>query len=150
MKLSFFNNKDCWAGLMFAGTGAAAMFIARTYPAGTALRMGPGYFPNVLSGVLICLGLYIMFRGLRSVEKIKANWSIRALIILPLSMVLFGVVMELAGFIPALIVLIFVSAASGPEFKFKEILLLTIFLAVMSVAMFIWGLGLPYELIKGF
>ena len=150
MKLAFRNNKDFWAGLVFAGTGAAAMFIARTYPFGTTLRMGPGYFPRVLGGILIAFGLYIMVRGLRSNEEIKGNWSIRALIVLPLSIVLFGIVMELAGFIPALVVLIFVSAASGREFKFKEVLLLTALLSVLSVAMFIWGLGLPYPLIKGF
>ncbi len=43
MKLTLRNNKDFWAGLTFAGAGAAAMFIARTYPFGTTLRMGPGY-----------------------------------------------------------------------------------------------------------
>ncbi len=150
MKLTLHNNKDFWAGLMFAGIGAVAMFIARTYPFGTTLRMGPGYFPNLLGGILILFGIYVMVRGLRNYEKIQGNWSIRALIVLPLSIVLFGIAMELAGFIPALAVLIFVSAASGREFKFKEVLLLTILLGVLSVAMFIWGLGLPYPLIKGF
>jgi hypothetical protein len=150
MKLALRGNKDFWAGLVFAGTGAVAMFIARTYPFGTTLRMGPGYFPRLLGGILICFGIYVMVRGLRNFEKIQGNWSVRALIVLPLSMVLFGVVMELGGFIPALAVLIFVSAASGREFKFKEVLLLTVLLTVMSVAMFIWGLGLPYPLIKGF
>ncbi len=150
MKLTIRNNKDFWAGLVFAGTGAMAMFIARTYPFGTTLRMGPGYFPRVLGGILVCFGIYVMVRGLRKIEQIKGNWSLRALTVLPLSMVLFGVVMELAGFIPALVVLIFVSAASGREFKFKEVLLLTVLLTVLSVAMFIWGLGLPYPLITGF
>jgi hypothetical protein len=150
MKLVVRNNKDFWAGLVFAGTGAAAMFIARTYPFGTTLRMGPGYFPRILGGILILFGIYVMVRGLRSNEKIQGNWSVRALIVLPLSMVVFGVLMELAGFVPALAALIFVSAASGREFKFKEVLLLTLFLGLMSVAMFIWGLGLPYPLIKGF
>ena len=150
MKLELRNNKDFWAGLVFAGTGAAAMFIARHYPFGTTLRMGPGYFPRVLGGILILFGIYVMARGLRSNEKIQGNWSLRALIVLPLSTVLFGVLMELAGFIPALAVLIFVSAASGREFKLKEVLLLTIFLGVLSVVMFVWGLGLPYPLIKGF
>jgi hypothetical protein len=138
------------AGLVFAGTGAAAVFIARDYPFGTTLRMGPGYFPRVLGWILILFGLYVMVRGLRSNEKIQGNWSVRALIVLPLSMVVFGALMELAGFVPALAALIFVSAASGREFKFKEVLLLTLLLGVMSVAMFIWGLGLPYPLIKGF
>jgi hypothetical protein len=150
MKLTLRSNKDFWAGLMFAGIGAAAVFISRDYPFGNTLRMGPGYFPRVLGWILILFGIYVTVRGLRSYEKIQGNWSIRALIVLPLSVVVFGVLMELAGFVPALAALVFVSAASGREFKFKEVLLLTILLGAISVAMFIWGLGLPYPLIKGF
>ena len=149
MKLDLSSNKDFWAGIMFAGTGAGAMFVARHYPFGTSLHMGPGYFPMVLGGILIAFGMYVMLRGLRKNEKIQGNWSIRALVILPLSIVIFGVLMELAGFIPALAALVFISAASGREFRFVEVLLLTLFLGALSVALFIWGLGLPYPLIKG-
>lgn len=149
MKLDLSSNKDFWAGIMFAGTGAGAMFVARHYPFGTSLHMGPGYFPMVLGGILIAFGIYVTLRGLRKNEKIQGNWSIRALVILPLSIVIFGVLMELAGFIPALAALVFISAASGREFRFVEVLLLTLFLGALSVALFIWGLGLPYPLIKG-
>ena len=65
-------------------------------------------------------------------------------------MVLFGILMEVAGFVPALAALVFVAAASGREFKFIEVLLLTAFLTLASMALFIWGLGLPYPLLKGF
>ncbi|MDI6809553.1 MAG: tripartite tricarboxylate transporter TctB family protein [Candidatus Eisenbacteria bacterium] len=149
MKLEFRNNKDFWAGMMLIGIGAAAIFIARDYRFGSTLRMGPGYFPSVLGGILILFGIYVMAMGLRRNEKIKGRWSIRALIVLPLSIVLFGVLMKHAGLIPALAVLIFGSAAAGREFKFVEVLLLTLVLTGFSVAVFVWGLGLPYPLIKG-
>ena len=142
------NNKDFWAGAMFFATGAGAAFIARDYRFGTTLRMGPGYFPIILSGILILFGIIIMAKGLRRNEKMQGNWSIRALIILPLSIVVFGVLMNLFGFIPALTALIFLSAASSGDFRFKEVLLLVLFLGALSWAMFIWGLGLPYPLIK--
>ena len=148
MKLMFRSNRDFCAGLVFAGTGAVSMFIARNYPFGSTLRMGPGYFPRVLGGILLLFGIYVMVRGLRSNEKIEGNWSIRALIVLPLAMVLFGILMSIFGFIPALVTLIFGSAAASREFKFIEVLLLTVLLTSLSVAMFIWGLGLPYPLIK--
>ena len=45
---------------------------------------------------------------------------------LPLSLVLFGLLMEYAGFVPALMVLIVGSAAAGSEFKLIEVLLLAI------------------------
>ncbi len=58
-------NKDVWAGLLLIAIGAVAMLIARNYPFGTALRMGPGYFPIVLGALLILFGLYILASGLR-------------------------------------------------------------------------------------
>ncbi len=66
-----------------------------------------------------------------------------------LSLVLFGVLIDRAGFVPALVVLIFGSAASGSEFKLTEVALLTVVLTVFAVALFIWGLGLPYPLLAG-
>jgi len=144
------NNRDVWAGLLFLATGAAALSIAREYPFGSTLRMGPGYFPRVLGGILVVFGACILVTGLRRGEPIEGGWSLRALIGLPLSMVLFGVLVEHAGFAPALVALILGSAAAGREFRLVEVLLLTGALAALSVAVFIWGLGLPYPLIKGF
>jgi hypothetical protein len=143
-------NKDFWAGMMFIGFGAAAMFIARDYRFGSAMRMGPGFFPTILGGILIAFGVCIMAVGLRSGEKIQGRLSIRALVLLPLSLVLFGLLMQWAGLIPALVVLIFVSAISGKGFRFLEVVMLTGILVVASAALFIWGLGLPYPLFKGF
>jgi len=148
VNLEFYKKKDFWAGLMFLAIGAGAIIGARNYPFGTTLRMGPGYFPTMIGWILVAFGLYVMVRGLRSDEKIRSNWSIRALIVLPISMITFGILMEAAGFIPAMAALIFIAVASGREFKFMEVLLLTIFLGTLSIAMFIWGLGLPYPLIK--
>ena len=150
MKIEVRNNKDFWAGMMLIGTGAMAIFIARDYSFGSTMRMGPGYFPSVLGGILVLFGITIMLMGLRRNEMIQGRWSLRALIVLPISLVLFGVLMKHAGFIPALAALIFGSAASGREFKFVEVLLLSVVLTGLSVAVFIWGLGLPYPLIKNF
>jgi hypothetical protein len=143
-------NRDFWAGVMFIGFGVAAMFIARGYRFGSAMRMGPGFFPTILGGILTAFGVCIIAVGLKSDEPIKEYLSIRVLVLIPLSLVLFGLLMQWAGFIPALVGLIFISAASGREFHFLEILMLTGILVVAAVALFIWGLELPYPLLKGF
>ena len=64
MTLELLKRKDIWAGLMLIGIGAAAMLIARNYPFGTALRMGPGYFPTLIGGLLIVFGLVVPGLGL--------------------------------------------------------------------------------------
>ena len=149
MKLELSKNRDFWAGLMLIGIGAAAIYIARDYRFGSTTKMGPGFFPTLLGGVLIAFGVAIVVVGLRSGERIQGRLSLRALFLLPLSLVLFGILMELAGFIHAMAAVISVSAASGREFRWGEVLLLTALLTGASAALFIWGLGLPYPLIVG-
>jgi Tripartite tricarboxylate transporter TctB family len=149
MKPEFLDNKDFWAGIVLITFGALAVLIARDYPFGTAVRMGAGYFPTVLGAVLVLFGIHVLVKGLRSVEKIEAGWSLRAMIVLPLSLALFGFLMDRAGLVPALAALIVGSAAGGNEFKLVEVILLAALLIAFSVAVFVWGLGLPYPLFVG-
>src|SRR2546428_11653706 len=107
MNLKLSNNKDVWAGAMLIAIGTAAMVAARNYPFGTALRMGPGYFPMILGALLILFGLSMLASALRGGERVAGSWSLRALIALPLALVLFGALMEHGGFVAAMIVLIF-------------------------------------------
>ena len=143
------DSKDFWSGVMLIVIGAVAAVVARGYPFGTALHMGAGFFPVVLGVILVLFGLYFAVRGLRSSARIEGNWSLRALIVLPLAFVAFGILMEHAGFIPAMLALIVGSAAAGTEFRIGEVLALSVLLTVMCVALFIWALGLPYPLIAG-
>ena len=94
--------------------------------------MGPGYFPVVLGALLVLFGIYVLAKGVRGGDKIEAGWSLRALIVLPLALALFGFLMDRAGFVPALVVLIFGSAAAGSEFKLVEIVALTVVLTALS------------------
>jgi len=149
MKFDWRYNRDFFAGLLYILLGAVAMWIARDYPFGSALRMGPGYFPTVLGGMMIAFGVAVLLQGVKNNEKIQGNFSIRALFVLPIATVVFGVTMEHLGFIPALALLIPISAAAGRQFKWIEVGLLTAGIILLSLGIFIWGLGLPYIMIKG-
>lgn len=57
--------KDFWSGLMFAATGLFfAIYAVAHYQMGTAVRMGPAYFPAVLGGLLAVLGAVIIAQSL--------------------------------------------------------------------------------------
>ena len=60
--------KDFWGGLMLIAIGIAVIVIARAYPFGTSLRMGPGYFPTFLGGILILFGSAAASTEFRLVE----------------------------------------------------------------------------------
>lgn len=149
MKVPLQRNKDFLAGLMFIVVGCGAMFMARDYPFGSALRMGPGYFPTVLGGLVTLGGIVVLIQGLVKQPPITRTWSVRALLILPTAAFIFGVLMEMAGFVPAIFGLTLISALSSPEFKWKEQVLLAAALTLGCVSLFIWGLGLPYPLFAG-
>jgi len=149
MKTPLFQNPDVLSGIMFIGVGGIGMYIARDYPFGSALRMGPGYFPTVLGGIMVAMGIYTLLMGLKRQEKIKRTWSVRALIILPITTFVFGVMMEYLGFVPAVIVLSILAATASPEFHWLEQLVLAAGLTVGCVALFIYGIGLPYPLFAG-
>jgi len=57
------NGKDFWAGLMFVAFGLGFVGVARDYTMGSAVSMGPAYFPTVLGSMLAVLGGVILFRA---------------------------------------------------------------------------------------
>ncbi len=126
MNLDLRNNKDLLAGLLFILIGGFASVVARGYPMGSAMRMGPGYFPTVLGGILCLFGAYLTVRGIRSARKCAIGWNWQPVALLTLAIVLFGFIMVRLGLIPALLAMFFVSALAGREFRFKEVLLLAV------------------------
>ena len=57
------NAKDFWTGVVYIAVGGAAIFIGRDYGMGTAMKMGPAYFPMILSGLLILIGVISVLRS---------------------------------------------------------------------------------------
>ena len=55
------SQKDFWAGLMFMGFGLFfALWALSNYQMGSAVRMGPAYFPTMLGGLLAFLGAMVL------------------------------------------------------------------------------------------
>jgi len=144
------NNRDFIAGLLFIVLGGLAVFFARDYPFGTTMRMGPGYFPTVLGGILFIFGITVLARGVRSGDPVKGEWGWKPLALVTVSIVLFGFLLDRAGLIPATIATLVAAAAAGREFRWKEVLLLALVMTAFSVAVFSWGLKLPYPLLGGY
>jgi hypothetical protein len=122
---------------------------ARDYAMGTAMRMGPGYFPAVLGGILVLLGAWVAARGIRSGEKVKGDWGLKPLLLVVLAIVLFGLLMSRFGLVPALVAVFVVSAAAGREFRWKEVLMLTAVMSAFTVFVLLYVLKIPYPLIGG-
>ena len=141
--------KDFLAGLMFVAFGAAAMILSQSYNMGTAARMGPGYFPVVLGGVLAVIGAIVMLQSLVTEATPPRKISFRPLIMILGATVIFGLLIRPGGLVIAIFALIIISALGGHEFKWKEVLLLCVLLAASSVAIFVYGLQLQFPIWPG-
>jgi hypothetical protein len=136
--------KDFWSGLMFLVIGLAFAGFAQQYALGSAQRMGPGYFPTVLGGLLAILGLVIAIRGVtqHGPDGRIERFHLGPLAIILGAVALFGFLLRPAGLVAALVVLIGVSAYASHEFRMREVIPLALFLVLLVLAVFIWGLGM--------
>lgn len=149
MKADLLHNKDFLSGLLLLAFGGIGFYLALDYPFGSSLRMGPGYFPRVLAGIVIAFGVFVLARGLVTKEAVRGVWGWRALAYISVAFVAYGWIMDRFGMIPALIVLFFVAARAGHEFKWLEVVILTVSMSTFAIVLFVYGLGLPYQLIQG-
>jgi putative tricarboxylic transport membrane protein len=138
--------KNFWAGLMFIGFGLFFMIGAGNYEMGSAARMGPAYFPTILGGLLAVIGGSVLFQSFVVTGGSVAAIPLRLLFFITAALLLFGYLLKPIGLVPALALLVVFSAFAGHEFKLREALLLALALILLSVLVFVEGLGQPFPL----
>ena len=143
------DKKNILTGAFYIGFGAAVAFGATQYTIGSAARMGPGYFPLGLGLALVLTGLAVLASALmRATARSDLDqWPVRSVILILLSVVLFGLLIERAGLVVALPVLIVVSSLAHSAFSWRSALLSSAILLALSWIIFIMILGLQVPLL---
>lgn len=139
--------KDLLTGLIFIGFGLAFGYAALSYETGTALRMGPGYFPLILAGIIIVLGVATLLQSASGPDKTpidRAPWLALALILGGLAF--FGLTVRGLGLAPALFVSTFLSAFASERTGVGGALAMAAGLVLISMLIFVWALGLPLRI----
>jgi hypothetical protein len=144
--------KDFWSGVMFTAFGLAFAGIAQNYDMGTAARMGPAYFPSVLGGLLAVLGVLIALRAMKAEEHDSQvdKFHFKPLLLILGAVVAFGLLLRPAGLLVALAVLIIISSFGSNEFKWREVIPLTIALTVLVLVVFIYALSMTIPVLPAF
>jgi hypothetical protein len=153
---------DLWAGLMFIAFGLFFMAVAAGtpefvdrivgqkliagYQMGSALRMGPAYFPVVLGGMLAVLGLLVLIDALVEEGPAVPTFHFRPLLLILAGCLALAYTLKPLGLVGSSLLLIFISALGGHEFRWKEVFLLYIVLIVFSVLVFVKALALPFPI----
>ncbi|MSP37103.1 MAG: tripartite tricarboxylate transporter TctB family protein [Deltaproteobacteria bacterium] len=141
------SNKDLLAGLIYIFFGVAAILIARDYNMGTVFKMGPAYFPTVLSVFLIVVGAISVIRAFIVQGTPIGVISLKGLGLVTASIVVFGLVVRGAGLAIALPLLLFISAAGSSRFRWQTMAMIAVGLTVFCVLVFVKGLGIPLPIV---
>ncbi|TCT02569.1 tripartite tricarboxylate transporter TctB family protein [Aquabacter spiritensis] len=139
--------KDVLSGLLFLALAALFAWQASDLPMGSSVRMGPGYFPMVLSGIMALFGLIVLINGLRFDGDRTSAIAWRGVIMLTLATCFFGFFMRPLGFLPTLGVTVFLCTLASSKFRLMTALISVAVMVVFAWAVFIVGLGLPLQLV---
>ena len=134
--------RDLIAGLALALVGgASAVYAYMHYPMGTFTRMGPGMVPTWLGGALAVFGLAIAVPALlRRGEGV--DFQLRALVMLSLSILGFGLMIDRFGLVPSVFVTAVVASAGDRGATWRNALVLGVSLCLVTWVIFIAGLRL--------
>ena len=141
----FKNPQDFFAGLLFAGFGAAALWFGQGYAVGTPTRMGAGYLPTVLGWALIGFGVFITARSLVLKGAPIPASQFRPQFFIIAALIAFALLIERFGLLPATAAVVILGSLASREMRWSETLALAVGASGAAVALFIYALGQPME-----
>jgi hypothetical protein len=147
---------DLVAGGIFVALGLAFAIGARGYELGTAFRMGPGYVPFVLGGLLALLGVAVIGIGVlrwRAGDEPLIEGSHhgvvpwRAIALLVAAVFVFGAGVDPLGLVPALLVTTFLAGLADRDNSIVASAVIAVGLTAACVVIFVVLLQLRLPLI---
>jgi hypothetical protein len=135
--------QDLGAGAVFVLIGLAGLYFGCELAFGTAARMGPGYFPILLSVLILAIGIIVAIRGLTTEGPPIEPVQLRPIAMIIAAILIFGVLIDVVGLALTALLLTVFAAYARREVKLTETILLGAGLAVFTVAVFVYLLGQP-------
>ena len=136
---------DFWSGLLLVAIASAALFYISSLEIGTALDMGPGYFPLMIAAVLAVMGAVLVVRGLAVEGPQVPPMNLRAGALILGSFLVFALMLDSFWLVVAILAQTVVASFASRESVLWQSVLFGAAMAAGSVALFIWLLGLPVE-----
>ncbi|EUB97870.1 hypothetical protein PMI07_000430 [Rhizobium sp. CF080] len=140
-----FDTVNLICGLLLIATGLYFAYQSFELELGTALRMGPGYFPFILACALILFGAIILVQAMRVEGTPVGALAWRGMFFILPAPIFFGLTVRGLGFVPSIFVTALIASFASGRMKPLTALVLSAALTIFSVAVFSYGLGLPFR-----
>ena len=131
-------------GLSLIVFGLVMLMIAWSYPAGTITQMGYGFMPRAMAIAITLFGVVILISDLRNTDTAQSDttqW--RSLLMVGASVIMFVVLIEPAGLVPAMFCAVAISKLANRHSSLKSILIYSVIATAAGWLLFIVALGLP-------
>ena len=112
---------------------------------GTAFRMGPGYFPLMLSGLLILFGLIVVVQAFRASGEPIGTIAWRGILFILAAPIFFGITVRGLGFVPSIFFTALIASFASAKMSISWALVLSFILTIFSTLVFSYGLSLPFQ-----
>ena len=136
-------NASC--GALFILGGLFFAYQSWIMDIGTALRMGPGYFPLFLAGILVLVGIVILIQATRVQGEPVGPLAWRGMLLILPSPIFFGLTVRGLGFLPAVFFAAFIASFASVRMKPLTALIVSASVTVFAYLVFNKGLGLPFR-----
>jgi putative tricarboxylic transport membrane protein len=137
------SSADLRAGLFFLAVAALGLYLAQNLRPGTAMRMGPGYLPNLVCFCLLALGAATVAKAVATPGPDAGRWYLRPLMAVLGALLVFALGIELLGLFATTALVVVVASFATPESRPIEVLIVALSLAAFSTALFVQALSLP-------
>jgi hypothetical protein len=141
--------QDLGAGLLFIAIAAAGVYLGEDLAFGTTRRIGPGFFPVIISWLIFAIGVVVALRGLVFEGPPLERTRVRPVAMVLLSVLAMGLLMNVIGVFPAAMIFVLIAAFARPAPAIVETLVFGVVMTAAVVLLFAYGLGKPIPLFWG-
>jgi len=147
-------HSDLLAALIFLGFGILAIVVGYGYGFGSLAALGSGAMPILVGAGLCIMGVAQLMQtaaarqaGERFVSAFPRH-ELRPLLLILGSILAFGLLIDRLGLLPALGALVGISWFAESGGSKRELLAVMVCVGVLLVAIFYFGLGIPFRLVS--
>jgi Tripartite tricarboxylate transporter TctB family len=140
------NARDITFGILLIVLSILGLYFNQEYELGSASRMGPGYMPMLVLGLLGIFGVGLLITGARNGPDPLENWAWRELGLVLSAMTVFGAFLQLLGLALSVGALVMISSFADRSQTLKGALGLSAIMIVLCWFVFNLGLnlGIPF------
>ncbi|MDB5597958.1 MAG: hypothetical protein JWN71_2 [Xanthobacteraceae bacterium] len=140
------NPRDFWGGLVFVVVAGIAIWATRDLSGMQGFAFGPGTAPRLFACMLAACGVLITLIGLFSDGPDIEPYAYRGPVLVVAAILIFALIVRPVGLVPASYLAFLIAIAGSREAKVVESLIAAAAMTAFCVALFYYGLGLPFQL----